>query len=87
MKAAKKRARWCQTRLNVGFKDWETGQRKEKMADPDMQTVELSTPPEEKTETVATAMPIEETVAKNGNKEKDTGFVPLVTVVGFHHAR
>ncbi|KUJ16840.1 uncharacterized protein LY89DRAFT_66177 [Mollisia scopiformis] len=50
------------------------------MADADLETVDLSPAAE------ATTMPIEEPVTKNGNAAS-AGFVPLVTVVGFHHAR
>lgn len=57
--------------------------RKGKMAE-EMENVDLSTDPVPPTPS-ATTMPIVEPVVKNGSAA--TGFIPLVTVVGFHHAR
>lgn len=54
------------------------------MADQEMETVDLSTIPWVPPTPSATSMPILEPVVKNGSS---VGFIPLVTVVGFHHAR
>lgn len=65
------------------------------MADPDMQNIDLTPAPTSAEETnpppataTTTTIPIvEPPVTKNANGVPAMGFVPLVTVVGFHHAR
>jgi hypothetical protein len=54
-----------------------------KMAE-EMENVDLSIPSPVPATPSATTMPILEPVVKNGSA---MGFIPLVTVVGFHHAR